>query len=304
MKDQNSGNCRDLAETIAAVSAARVPLPSQAVKYARSIFGDKADIFLLVEEDASSEAACLAELLFFPDESFQTAVEASLLAGALSPEQIRRLKEILEASPPVFCFAAQSGKTPHPLSMPSWAVSGFVDRLRLDRMIPGAVRTAVNRWENAPDRLLAFVKLRNAGKLTDGQSADFLVRLFDGLVPEPPDKWDLLDLALELLGMRPPALDMFPALCFIKGRFLHMLKQQRETERLMAKGAMETLLLQKIPVAALDEAALREKILRLDRISQMVYGLAPRVPAQEQTIEDVMTGDFSGVLEMIRRMAL
>lgn len=255
------------------------------------------------------EADTALELIFFPDEAVQERLEAILAGTGLTGEDVSEIthtlcKQNLKAR---LCFPDRRGKAALPV--PEAAIRQMISRLHLTRTIPRPIAAAIDQsLADAPSACRVRVKLRNARIAYTNNQIDFLCALIKAIAQpsaqQPDDFWQLLDLAIFLLEQTEPGADIYDALMAHKKHLIKAIRAGEKNQQALASNIVEALIMKGMNVSAIDVAAARETIDRIDRISIAVYGkteflsaLAPAGGAMDLSVQD--KEDMAAVLRLL-----
>lgn len=260
----------------------------------------------------NSERDSLLDLLFFPDQSLQAAIEPLLEAQPLSTADVGRLAQRFKATPLAARFRLPGTDRAIPVALPASGVDAFVIRLNLAWAPAAALAAALSRLDagllapggSAEDgRIRLRVRLRNAALTQTAVQVRFLCDFLERMPLGDEAFVDHLQFSLVFLQEHPDAGNLYAALMDRK-RFIcrHLQKSWRAAER-AARSNMETLAMTGVRTPYFDVARGERDLEMIDRIALAVFG---RTEMGEGLPREVDLGDQAGRLdpaELIRRLS-
>ncbi|GEM_PF-389926 len=235
----------------------------------------------LLSDDSSAERDSLLDLLFFPDEPLQMAIEPVLMDHCFREEDVARLAERLKAGPVAARLSLPGMDDTVAAGMPVFVVDAFLARLNLTWQPVEMLKTALARLDagllaagaKRPDgHIWLRVQLRNAALRQTPVQIGFLCDFFERLPMDDPDYVDKLAFALVFLNEHDDSTNLYQALMDRKKfLFQHRLKARRAAE-LAARSNMETLIMTGVRTPHFDVAAAEKNLALIDSIAMAVFG--------------------------------
>lgn len=160
-------------------------------------------------ETPDLEIASLMDLVFFPDETFQTAVEPLLQSETYSPEDEALTVMLLSANPVQTTLREPDGPSTAAFRMPTSAIAPFVHRMHINKRIPQALADTIYTMHPPEKAARLTVCIRNARVDLSETTGSFLISFFLGMAPEDPDHNACFETVLALLGEELTVADPF-----------------------------------------------------------------------------------------------
>ena len=260
-----------------------------------------ADLAALLSDSGNDAAEPLLDLIFYPDCSLQEKIEDVLGTAVFTPSDVDGVVGRL-MDPPVdvpLIFSDLRGS--HCFKPDRETISRMVDRLRLNRAIPGPVLKACQSLPPAT-ALKVRVRIRNTSIAWSNETAEFLAGFLTGADPNTGDFQGALQTALAFMGILSPSEGIFAGLSRRRRELVDALSR---TERMAMETSgknMETLMLQGIRLPYLDSAAARQTIRHIDLICRTVFGridLAGPGPRAEDLGTVSAPDDLQGILRRL-----
>jgi hypothetical protein len=246
-------------------------------------FGDASveTLRALVSDESSAERDSLLDLVFFPDQALQLAIEPVLEGLSLTEEDVGLLAARLKAAPVATGLRLPGVADLFPAVMPAFLVDAFLARLNLAWQPSAALSEVMTRLDTrwlAPThdredgRLRLRVRLRNAGLRQTPAQVLFLGDFFERLPLDDKDFVDKLDFMLVFLKEHEGATNVYQALMDRKKfLFRHLLKNRQVTEW-AARTNMETRIMAGVRPSYFDVHTAERSLALIDRIAMAVFG--------------------------------
>jgi hypothetical protein len=246
-------------------------------------FGDASveTLRALVSDESSTERDSLLDLVFFPDQALQLAIEPVLERHSLTDGAVSLLAGRLKAAPVATGLHLPGVADPVPTVMPAFLVDAFLARLNLAWEPAAALSEVMARLDTGllspthdreDGRLRLRVHLRNAGLRQTPAQVLFLGDFFEHLPLDDEDFVDKLDFMLVFLGEHEGAANFYQALMARKKfLFRHLLKNRQATEW-AARTNMETRIMAGVRPSYFDVQAAERSLALIDRIAMAVFG--------------------------------
>lgn len=235
----------------------------------------------LLADDSSAERDSLLDLVFFPDEPLQMAIEPVLTDRGCREKDVARLAERLKADPVAARLSLPGMDDTVPASMPVFVVDAFLARLNLTWQPVEMLKTVLARLDagalaaggKRPDgHIWLRVQLRNAALRQTPVQIGFLCDFFERLPLDDPDFVDKLAFMLVFLKEHDGCANLYQALMDRKKfLFQNRLKARRAAE-LAARSNMETLIMTGVRTPHFDVAAAEKNLALIDSIALAVFG--------------------------------
>jgi hypothetical protein len=266
--------CNQLAEKIRKILGGGITLGSDVVHYIDSTFSNPTveQLQAILHDDSNCEKDSLMELLFFPDESMQLGLEATLENFQLGKPDEEKVLDTLcrEALQVYMCLPEDRGVIN--LFLPNEVAQGFIARLHISKHLDGKLLEIIDKHADEDARNGYKVKIRNSRFSPGENKIQFLCDFFEKLESQSDDFNICLDFSLSFLDELTEDQDLYQALMAKKRFYLRSLQKAKKLETQLQKNNLETLLSQGKRVILVDKADARKKMQIIDRISRAVFG--------------------------------
>jgi hypothetical protein len=266
--------CTQLAGEIRKVLGQGISLGNDVVHYIDSTFSNPAieELQTILHDDSNCEKDSLMELLFFPDEAMQLALEEILENLQIGKQDEDKVLEALCRESLQVNIRLPEGRGSLNLILPHEVAPGFIARLHISKHLNERLREAINKYA-APGAGNGYkVKIRNSRFLPGENKIQFLCDFFKKLEPQSHDFNICLDFVLSFIDELEDHQDLYQALMAKKRFYLRSLQKAKKLETQLQKNNLETLLSQGKRVILVDTADARKKMLIIDRISRAIFG--------------------------------
>ena len=266
--------CNQLANEIRKVLGDGITLGDDVVHYIDSTFSNPSieELQAILQDDSNCEKDSLMELLFFPDEAMQLALEEILENLQIGKQDEDNVLEALRRESLQVNMRLPEGRGSLNLILPHEVAPGFIARLHISKHLNEKLREAINKYAD-PDAGNGYkVKIRNSRFLPGENKIQFLCDFFEKLEPQSHDFNNCLDFALSFIDDLRKDQDLYQALMAKKRFYLRSLQKAKKIETQLQKNNLETLLSQGKRVILVDKADARRKMLIIDRISRAIFG--------------------------------
>jgi len=227
----------------------------------------------IINDETGSDGYPLIELIFFPDEQIQMIIERLIGDAVFREEDEEKLRVLLMGKKPETLLSLPDGRGVLTVSMPRYAVEGFVSRLNITRLQD---RVLVEKINNCIDdeavRLLVKVKLRNARFYPDKENFDFLLEFFEKMPSEEKTFFMHFDFVLSFLHEHRPGNNMLQELIEAKEILSASLYRAGEYEKALAKNNIETMLLRGVRNPGINKDECLSHIEMINRLVRAVFG--------------------------------
>lgn len=239
-------------------------------------------------DDNDSERDSLLDLIFYPDEAFQLALEPLLGASRCSAGDEVAIRDRLLAEPIDAVVRLPDNRPLVRIRLPGFIKSRFLTRLNIAWPMDPEVAAAIDAGVSPTLQLVVKVRLRNAALVFTAHRQRFLGHFFERMADRSPDYLDCLDLVLPLLASAKTDTDAYELLVQRKRSLFRSLQQARRFEVILGQSNMETLMLQGVrpPTVSCDE--LQREMRLIDLICVGTYGITEAMsPALEEPLRQV-----------------
>jgi len=272
-----------LEEALRRYMADGIRLTADVRGFMTATFGDAsaATLRALVSDESSAERDSLLDLVFFPDQALQLAIEPVLERHCLTEEDVSLLAGRLKAVPVATGLRFPGVADLVTTVMPAFLVDAFLARLNLTWQPAAALSELMTRLDTrwlSPihDReegcLRLRVHLRNAGLRQTPAQVLFLGDFFERLPFDDEDFVDKLDFVLVFLNEHEGATNVYQALMDRKKFLFRHLLKNRQTTEWAARTNMETLVMAGVRPSYFDVHAAERSLALIDRIAMAVFG--------------------------------
>jgi hypothetical protein len=225
----------------------------------------------IISDETDPERDSLIDLLLFPDESFQMALEPFLLNQTFSPadEEWIALQISLARCTAVIFFPWLRGHID--LALVPERTRILVRRLNICWFPDTSLRKTIDRRVDPARRMAVYVRLRNAGPSLDRDGLRLLCRFFNTCDDTQIDFFADFDFLAGWV-VRMNGEDGYRQLMKERQRWSEAARYAVQFERMRQVSNMETLMLQgiQVPTVGIREAA--AQIDTIDRLALILYG--------------------------------
>ncbi len=224
-----------------------------------------------VQDTFDPELECLIDLLLTPSMHQREAIEPTLQGWDKRQVEQDELIQELMASCPLADIAFPDGEQ-MVLDLDKNMMHGIVNRLRLGSPLPEILIQAVA--EHVPDAWKAWVqvRMRLASVQLTGTRADFLAAVLQNISASSPLFSEYFTFSLSFIQECTQNADMLQSLAAKKEYLEHSIDKAAFLEKQRTSQAMETLLMQRMPMLSIDTAAAEREIQIIHDISLALYG--------------------------------
>jgi hypothetical protein len=284
-----------LAKEIESILSKGISPGGQMIHYIDSTFLNPSaeDLEALLGDGESGEVQSLLELIFFPDETFQTHLEGLLSREDFREKDVEILIDYFRNTPPSTKLYLPEDRGILTLSLPKSCAPAFIRRLRISKKLSPALEKTVDRNVPRKFRDHVKVKLRNSRFEQTGVRVAFLDRFFEKMKSRTDDFSDVfeyLGVVFDLFHETRGDGDVFQGLVNKKNFLFRSLQAAAKNERQLAASNKETLLLLGKNRAYVDKADIKKKMDLIDKICRAVYG---RIVYTEPVCGSVNLGHLS-----------
>ncbi len=230
------------------------------------------------DSDPCPELECLLELVLSPGLDQRVNLEPTLQDLAAHKmareENADQLVQALMRLCPRAHISFPDGSRVH-LDVNRDQMYSIVHRLRIQNPVPSILKRAVNDHVQTSWQPWVLVQLRLAATPLTGTRADFLVRILRHISSSSALFDQYFQFSLAFAQEFADNQDMAQALQAKKEHLEHSLDRAAFLEHQRSRQAMETLLMQRLPMLSIDTSEAREKIQIINDLSLALYGQVP-----------------------------
>jgi hypothetical protein len=228
----------------------------------------------------------LMELVFFPEESQQTALEPILEAANFESGEEAAVLALFAESPLEARLRLAWTGSALTVPVPDWVAESFLRRLNIDYRADARILAALDRFLEPAEACRFRVRLRNARFPATERTIRFLARFLERFPGGRSELRPAFDFLMSFLPGIPEARSVYGALLDRKRGGLRALALARDAEARWRKANMEILLMQGFRAGHVDTAAVTRELALLDGIFAAVFGRVPAA-AMEEAVEAV-----------------
>lgn len=271
---QRRNNCERLARQITAFLTKGIH-PEPAVRhFIDSTFAhpSRHELEIILKDPDNCEKDTLLELIFFPGQDLQIALEELIEEGHFQQDEEAvvldlLMKQNLETS----LYYPESGP-PVRVAIPRHAARQFISRLNIHKQISSRVLGAIRK--NLPPDLQVPVKvmIRNTRFACRDSKTAFLETFMGGMPFMGDDFLRHLELMLHLLETCPDGIPLEESLALQKQQHQKNIMRAEQFEQQRKNRNVETMIMQGIRILHYDPRDDMQKIAMLDTVSLALYG--------------------------------
>jgi hypothetical protein len=209
----------------------------------------------------------LFELILFPDERFQVAIEAIVESFNYSKSDEKTICDLLMSRKlETVLHLPDIGSTP--VTIPQEAIQPVISRLNISRKTDPRIIEALHRFSDEPLRTQCKIRLRNSRWIQNEANIRLLQEVIEKPISQAGNFIESLDIILEFLANPHPESDMKQALVSEKERLIHLLDKADRQDHLLKTSPMEAIMLQGIRIVSIDREEIIKRIHILDQVCQ------------------------------------
>ena len=259
--------CGVLANAIQHELCRGISIGSDVIHYTTSVLGTTslASLREILLDESSCEGTSLFELILFPDEGFQAAVEKILERYHFIPADEKSVMDILipRKLETTLSFPGLGDIT---VMIPPEAVRTMVSRLNITYSTDPRIMASLDRFSQGAIRTRCLIRLRNIKWIQTESHIRFLQEVIEKQIVKSADPLESLDAVLEFLSDPHPESDIRQALLSEKERLVHLLDMADRQELLLRNSPMEAIMLQGTRILSIDRDKIIKQIHLLDRV--------------------------------------
>jgi hypothetical protein len=266
----------------------------------------------LLSAESSAEGDSLLDLIFFPEQTLQIALEPILERHSLGEEDIAALAEGLKRVPLSTHLKMPGTEVTLPVLMPAFVVDAFVARLNLSWQPAEALQAVLVKADACPlsptgesrdGRMRLRVALRNAAIRQTPVQIRFLCDFFARRSFADPEFVDQLTFMLVFMHEHENSTNIYQALMARKKFLVRHLMMTRRSAAFAARNNMETLMMTGVRRPHFDVAAAQATLDLIDAIALAVFGRSERF---DDAPRQVVLGDGAESMspeELMKRLS-
>jgi hypothetical protein len=216
-------------------------------------------------DDTSSESASLFELILFPDEGFQIAIEALVESFNYSKADEKTICNLLMSRKLETVLHFPDIGSIH-VTIPPETIQPVIARLKIPRKTDPRITEALHRFSEEPLRTRCKIRLRNSRWIQNDPNVLLLLEVIQKFILQKEKFLETLDIILEFLANPHPESDMKQALESEKERLIHLLDMADRQDHLLRTSPMEAIMLQGIRIVSYDRDEIIKQIHLLDNV--------------------------------------
>mgnify|MGYP006284768581 CR=1 FL=1 len=267
---------QDLSTVLCTSILNSLPIDQDMEHFAHSTLGmSPAEALHLIAEDPDHpEGACFLDLILSPRMDQRIQLEKTLEGSHLSPSSLDQLIQVMVRKCPSARVKLPRGNDV-PLELSQEMIGTLVHRLRLDKPVPAGLEQALQAHVPATWHPFLRARLRLAAWPLIGSREEFLSAVLSHVSTASPLFQACFDFALAFVQECSSEEDMAQALVNKRDYLEHSLDKAAFLEKQRNRHAMETLLMQRLPMLSIDVRATRETIAIIDDLNLALYGRIP-----------------------------
>ena len=216
-------------------------------------------------DETSSEGASLFELILFPDEGFQIAIEALVENFNYSKADEKTICNLL-MSRKLKTVLHFPGIGSTPVTIPAEAIQHVIARLNISRKTDPRIIESLHRFSEEPLRTRCKIRLRNSRWIQNEAHIRLLQEVIEKFAPRRDSFTEYLDVVLEFLTDFHAESDIIQSLESEKERLIHLLDMADRQDHLLRTSPMETIILQGVRIVSIDRDEIIKRIHLLDQV--------------------------------------
>ena len=291
--------------------AGGMELSEEVRRFVEATFGDDSatTIETLISDQSSADRDSLLDLLFFPDQALQMAIEPLLETLRLQDEDVIPLADRFRIEPVTTFLRMPEANARIPLSMPEFAIDPFLARLNLawqpaDRLLATLDRIDARPLSSVADnhegRMWLRVQLRNAGIRQTPVQIRFLCDFLERIPPGNSGFVDKLAYILVFMKEQEDTDNLYRALMARKKFIFQNLLKARRSAAFASRNNMETLIMTGVRTAHFDIPTAERTLNVIDTIAMAVFGHTEQLDGAPR---DIHLGESLDPEELIRRLS-
>jgi hypothetical protein len=216
-------------------------------------------------DETSGESASLLELILFPDEGFQIAIEAFVESFNYSKADEKTICNLL-ISWNLETVLHFSGMGSISIRIPAEAIQPVISRLNISRKTDPRIIEALHRFSGEPLRTQCKVRLRNSRWIQNEAHIRLLQEMIEKFTQQRDSFIENLDVVLDFLTDFHAESDIIQSLESEKERLIHLLDMADRQDHLLRTSPMETIMLQGVRMVSIDRDEIIKRIHIIDQV--------------------------------------
>ena len=210
-------------------------------------------------DDASSEGASLFELILFPDEGFQIAIEAIVENFNYSKGDEKTICDLLISRKikKVFHFPGLGSTA---VTIPPETIQPVITRLNISRKTDPRIIDALHRFSAEPLCTRCKIRLRNSRWIQNDAHIRLLRDVIEKFAPRRDGFTEYLDVILEFLTVYHTESDIIQSLESEKKHLVHLLDLADRQDHLLRTSPIEAIMLQGVRIISIDREDIINRI--------------------------------------------
>jgi hypothetical protein len=222
-------------------------------------------IQLTLLDETSSESASLLELILFPDEGFQIAIEAFIESFNYSKSDEKTICNLLMSRKlETVLHFPDIGSAP--VTIPPETIQTVISRLNISQKTDPRIIEALNQFSEEPLRTQCKIRLRNSRWIQNEANTRLLQKMIEKFAPQRDRFTEYLDVVLEFLTDFHAESDIIQSLESEKERLIHLLDMADRQDHLLRTSPMEAIMLQGVRMVSIDRDEIIKRIHILDQV--------------------------------------
>ena len=296
--------CKQLSEKIEKIFRDGIRVGADVVDYIDTTFSNpsSSEIEEIIKDESNCERDALLELIFFPDEAIQVALEPWIEKNTFTEAEVEKVRTDLLSKNIETKILFPEQHIAIDFRVPNSIIGPFLTRLHIDKKIDSRILQSISQKVAGSDRMPVKVRIRNARRMPAGSRIDFLCRYFECM---RPDRYLIegLEFILEFFHEIGDEVDIYDALMAKKKNCFHQLKKIENFEKKLKENNMETLILRGERVPYIDKPETLKTITMIDRISLIVFGKTDPISSTAESSESFTYQTPEDLKQMIRRLS-
>ena len=249
------------------------PISADIMQYMLSVSGmDTLEgIQSTLMDETSSEGASLFDLILFPDEGFQIAIETIVENFNYSKADEKTICNLLMSRKLDTVLHFPGHGSVH-VTIPPETIQSVVSRLNIYRKTDSRIIEALHRFSDESLRTRCNIRLRNASWIQSESHIRLLQEVIEKFIPLTGDFLEYLDVILGFLTDQHPESNIKQALQSEKERLIHFLDMADRQDHLVRTSPMETIILQGIRIISIDRDDIIKRIHILNHVCRSGKG--------------------------------
>lgn len=264
---ESDSPCLILADAIQYELCRVITVSAEIMHYMTSVSGMNTleDIRQTLMDDTSGEGASLFELILFPDEGFQAAIEGIVESYNYCNTDEITIRDLLISRKPATVLHFPGLGSVH-VTIPEETIPSVIARLNIFRKTDARIIEALHCSSEEPLRTQCKILLRNSRWIQSEAHVRLLLEVIQKPISQNDNFLESLSVLLEFLTDFHPEYDIRQALESEKERLIQLLDMADRQDHLLRTSPMEAIMLQGVRIISIDREKIITRILVLDHI--------------------------------------